>query len=123
MSASVDSGRLGDPAPLFSLLGEVDHERLFAWRKGRGISVRAFLGDVAHAAALLPATGSAINLCEDRYCFIVSYCAAASRGHATLLPSSRAAQAIAEVRSAYAGAYLLGDQQACAAHADMIRLR
>ena len=122
MSASVDSGRLGDPAPLFSLLGEANHERLFAWRKGRGISVRAFLGDVARAAALLPASGSAINLCEDRYSFVVSYCAAASRGHATLLPSSRAIQAIAEVRSAYPGAYLLGDQQACATHADMIRL-
>ena len=122
MSASVDPGRLGEPASLFSLLGEANPERLFAWRNGRGISVRAFLGDVARATASLPAAGSAINLCEDRYCFVVGFCAAASRGHATLLPSSRATHAINEVRSAYPGAYLLGDQQACATHAEMIRL-
>ena len=122
MSALVDPGLFEDPTSLFTLLGKADHARLFAWRNGRGVRVREFLGDVAHAAALLPALGSAINLCEDRYSFVVGFCAAASRGHATLLPSSRAPQAIAEVRQAYPGTYLIGDRQTCDAHAEMIRL-
>ncbi len=122
MSALVASGLFAGRASLFSLLGEADHDRLFAWRNGRGVSVREFLGDVAQAASLLPASGSAINLCEDRYCFAVGFCAAASRGHATLLPSSRAPQAITDVRSAYPGSYLIGDWQSCDADADMIRL-
>ena len=122
MSALVDPGLLEDPTGLFALLGEADQDRLFAWRNGRGVSVREFLGDVAHAASLLPTSGSAINLCEDRYCFVVGFCATASHGQATLLPSSRAPQAIAEVRSAYPGTYLLGDGQTCDAYAEMIRL-
>lgn len=122
MSALVDSGLFEDPTSRFTLLGEADHDRLFAWRNGRGVRVREFLGDVADAAALLPASGSAINLCEDRYWFVVGFCAAASRGHATLLPSSRAAQAIADVRSAHPGTYLIGDGHTCDADAGMIRL-
>ncbi len=122
MSALVDPGRFADPTRLLSLLGDTDPDRLFAWCNGRGVRVREFLGDVTRAAALLPASGSAINLCENRYFFSVGFCAAASRGHATLLPSSRAAQAIADVRSAYPGTYLIGDRHTCATDSDMIRL-
>ena len=122
MFAQVDPGRFEDPTTVFSLFGDADHDRLFAWRDGRGVSVREFLRDVAHAAMLLPASGSAVNLCENRYLFIVGFCAAASRGHPTLLPSSRAPQAIADVRLAHPGSYLLGDQQTCDTHAGMIRL-
>lgn len=124
MSALVDSRMLANPAHLFSLLGEADDDRLFAWRNGRGVCVREFLADVAHTASLLPASGCAINLCDDRYNFTVGFCAAASLGHATLLPSSRARQAIAEVRLAYPGSYFLGDRKTCDVDADagMIRL-
>lgn len=122
MSALADSGLFADSAHLFSLLGEADQDRTFAWREGRAVSVREFLGTVAHAAARLPISGCAINLCEDRYSFVVGFCAAASLGHATLLPSSRAPHAIAEVQLAYPGSYLLGDRQSCDAHASMIRL-
>lgn len=122
MSALVDPGLLEDPTSLFSLLGEADHNRLFAWRNGRGVSVREFLGNVVRATSLLPGSGSAINLCEDRYLFVVGFCAAASRGHATLLPSSRAPHAIADVRRSYPGTYLIGDSQTCDSDAEMIRL-
>lgn len=122
MSAQIESGFRENPSNRFSLLGAADHSRVFAWRNGRAISVREFLGNVAHAATLLPVAGSAINLCEDRYCFVVGFCAAASRGHATLLPSSRAPQAIADVCLAYPETYLIGDRQTCATHAELIRL-
>ena len=42
----------------------------------------------------------AINLCEDRYRFLVAFCAAAVRGQTTLLPPSRAPAVIDQVRGA-----------------------
>ncbi len=122
MSALVDPGRFLDPTCPLSLLGAADHQRVLAWRGGRALSVADFLADVAHAARRLPASGSAINLCDDRYQFMVGFCAAASRGHASLLPASRAPQAIAEVREAYPGSYVLGEALTCDTFADMIRL-
>lgn len=122
MSAVVEPGRVADPAREIALLGDAHEERVFAWRNGRVVSVREFLADVAHAASLLPVIGNAINLCDDRYLFLVGFCAAASRGHASLLPSSRAWQAIADVRSNYAGTYLLGESASCDSHGTMIRL-
>lgn len=122
MSAVVEPGRLLDPTHELMLLDHVLRERVFAWRKGRAVSVREFLEHVAYATSQLPATGSAINLCEDRYLFLVGFCAAATLGHASLLPSSRAPKAIDDVRRAYPGAYLLGEAQTCNTHHDLIRL-
>ncbi|HET9031514.1 MAG TPA: AMP-binding protein [Dokdonella sp.] len=122
MSAVVVPGRVADPAGELLLLGHADSERVFAWRDGRPVCVREFLADVADAAALLPETGSAINLCDDRYLFLVGFCAAASRGHISLLPSSRALQVIADVRANYAGTYLLGESHGGDAHGEMFCL-
>jgi hypothetical protein len=63
---------------------------VFAWHDGHAVGLAEFLGDVATVAAMLPATGDAINLCDDRYAFLVAFCAVACRGQANLLPSSRA---------------------------------
>lgn len=104
------------------LLAEATDHRVIAWRDGRAVRVPEFLADVARVAALLPASGCAINLCEDRYAFIVSFCAAASMGQATLLPASRATQAIADVRSSRTDTYLLGDSSSCLLDPDMIHL-
>ncbi len=122
MSAVVEPGRVADPTPDLILLGHAQLERVFAWRSGRAVSVREFLADVVHAASLLPAGGSSINLCDDRYLFLVGFCAAASLGHVCLLPSSRALQAISEVRSNHPGAYLLGEAATCNSHEGLIRL-
>ncbi|MEO7936155.1 MAG: AMP-binding protein [Dokdonella sp.] len=122
MSAVVDTGQFLDSTCLLSLLATADHQRVLAWRGGHALSVAEFLADVALAARLLPASGSAINLCDDRYLFMVGFCAAASIGHATLLPASRASQAIAEVQAAYPGTYVLGEAMSCDTFPDMIRL-
>ncbi len=84
--------------------------RTLAWRDGRAVRVAEFLADVAATAAVLPPAGDAINLCEDRYAFLVAFCAVACRGRANLLPPSRAAQAIDEVLAAYPGSFTLGDR-------------
>ncbi|MGH8076413.1 MAG: AMP-binding protein, partial [Lysobacter sp.] len=52
----------------------------------------------------------AVNLCEDRYHFLLAFCAAAWRGQTTLLPSSRAPAVIDQVLAQYPDTYCLGDQ-------------
>src|SRR6185437_13231463 len=53
---------------------------------------------------------AAVNLCEDRYAFLVAFCAIVVRGQTNLLPSSRAPQAVDEVMAAHPGCYALGEQ-------------
>jgi acyl-coenzyme A synthetase/AMP-(fatty) acid ligase len=95
---------------LLPLLGATDPARVVAWRHGEPVSARRFLAQVQAAAAELPMAAAAVNLCEDRYAFLVAFCAIALRGQANLLPSSRAPQAVDEVMAAHPGCYALGEQ-------------
>jgi acyl-coenzyme A synthetase/AMP-(fatty) acid ligase len=86
-----------------------DPQRIVAWRHGTAVSAAQFLAHVEQVAALLPEAPAAVNLCEDRYAFLVAFCAIARRGQANLLPPSRAPQAVEEVMAAHPGSYALGD--------------
>jgi acyl-coenzyme A synthetase/AMP-(fatty) acid ligase len=105
MSAVLEGRAAAPPLPL---LARAAPERVFAWTRERAITLGEFLADVHAAAATLP-SGDAVNLCEDRYAFLVAFCAVACRGHANLLPASRAPQAVAETLAAYPGSYALVD--------------
>ncbi|MGH8213629.1 MAG: AMP-binding protein [Rhodanobacteraceae bacterium] len=91
------------------LLHAASPERVIAWKAGRAIRASEFLGEVAALAARLPQAPAAINLCEDRYAFLVAFAALAVRGQVNLLPPSRAPHAIDEVLAAHAGSYTIGD--------------
>ncbi|MFC5438600.1 AMP-binding protein [Rhodanobacter ginsenosidimutans] len=84
-------------------------DRTVAWRDGAAVTAAQFLGHVRQVAAQLPATAATVNLCEDRYAFLVAFCAIALRGQTNLLPSSRAPQAVDEVMAAHPGCHVLGD--------------
>ncbi|MBQ4856048.1 acyl-CoA synthetase [Rhodanobacter sp. B2A1Ga4] len=92
------------------LLVADDPARVVAWRHGAPVSAACFLAQVQAVAAELPVATAAVNLCEDRYAFLVAFCAIALRGQANLLPSSRAPQAVDEVMAAHPGCYALGEQ-------------
>ncbi len=92
------------------LLATVDADRRVAWRQGRPVSAGEFLGHVALVARQLPKTRHVINLCEDRYAFLVAFCAALARGQVNLLPPSRAHQAVADIMAAHPGCYTVSDQ-------------
>ena len=97
-------------AQALPLFVSADPARPIAWRRGAPVSLAEFKGHVASAIAQLPVQAAAmINLCEDRYCFLVAYAAALSVGHTVLLPSSRAEQVIADVEKANAGSYRIDD--------------
>jgi acyl-coenzyme A synthetase/AMP-(fatty) acid ligase len=98
-------------ADRMTLIANGDPARTVAWHDGRAVTAGRFLGDVANAAEQLRANGSVINLCENRYAFTVGFFAAVCRGQTTLLPSSRAPQAIREVQALHPGSYRVGDDR------------
>ena len=96
--------------PQLSLLSAADPSRVLAWRDGEAISAAQFLAHVHAVADVLPTAAAAVNLCEDRYAFLVAFCAIAVRGQINLLPSSRAPQAVEEVLATHPGSYAVGEQ-------------
>ncbi|HJT98033.1 MAG TPA: AMP-binding protein [Rhodanobacteraceae bacterium] len=91
------------------LLNHAHAGRVFAWRDGAPVTVAKFLADVRAVAATLPSARHAVNLCEDRYAFLVAFCAVAVRGQTNLLPPSRAPLAVAEALASHSGSYTLGE--------------
>ena len=95
--------------PWRPLLANDSPQRVIAWHGGRPVDAHTFVADVTALAARLPAAQAAVNLCEDRYAFMVAFAALLVRGQTNLLPSSRAAHAVDETLAAHPGSYTLGD--------------
>ena len=111
MSAVIDDPTL--PAAGGLPLASGDPARLLALAGGRPVRLHEFLGHVRGVAALLPEAGHAVNLCEDRYRFLVVFCAVALRGQTTLMPPSRTPATIQQVRQRYPHSYCIGDESVC----------
>lgn len=109
MSAVIESNRASHPARVLPLLAHADPRRILVWRKDTPIRIDAFLADVHALAARLPTASFAVNLCADRYRFLVAFCAVAIAGQTNLLPASRAPQAITETMRDYPDSYALSD--------------
>jgi acyl-coenzyme A synthetase/AMP-(fatty) acid ligase len=92
------------------LLRAGDPARVVAVHDGQAITAAQLAAHVQRVAAQLPEAAAAVNLCEDRYAFLVAFCAIALRGQANLLPPSRAPQAVAEVMAAHPGCHAVGDR-------------
>src|SRR4249919_7523 len=86
------------------------------------VALSRFLDQVRGVAELLPAGRYAINLCEDRYRFLVAFCAVALRGQVNLLPPSRAPAAVDEAMAAHPDGYCIGDDDLSPAPARYLRL-
>jgi acyl-coenzyme A synthetase/AMP-(fatty) acid ligase len=84
-------------------------DRDFAFDGHGRTTLETFLAEVRGVAAGLPKAACAINLCEDRYRFLVAFCAVALRGQINLLPPSRAPTAIEDVRRQYPDSYCISD--------------
>lgn len=113
MSAVIESGaereRAARDLPVRSALAAGAPGRAIAFAAEGVVELGRFAREVRGVAALLPSARHAVNLCEDRYRFLVGLCAAALRGQTTLLPPSRAPAVVAEVLAQHPDAYCLGD--------------
>jgi acyl-coenzyme A synthetase/AMP-(fatty) acid ligase len=112
VSAVIQSEVATELGASLPLLAAADASRVLAWHDGRAIRADEFLAHVRHVAALLPSASTTINLCEDRYAFLVAFCAAICRGQTNLLPPSRAPQSIADIIAAHPESYMLIDGEA-----------
>lgn len=111
MSAVVQPG-FANPSSAFPVplvVGAPD--RPVAFVDGETITRERFEREVRAVAAGLPEARYAINLCEDRYRFLVAFCAAALRGQINLLPPSRAPAVVEQVRLQHPDCYGLGDSE------------
>lgn len=87
--------------------------RILAFVRGQPVTACTFLAQVRAVAAMLPEATHAVNLCEDRYRYLVAFCAVALRGQATLMPTSRTRAAIDLARARFPDSYCIGDADEC----------
>lgn len=71
------------------VLGSTDHDLPIADWRSMAITRATFLAHVQRAAASLPDRPYVINLCANRYIFLVAFAAAIVGGRTNLLPPSR----------------------------------
>jgi len=108
MSAVIEtSANVLSPTPI----AQGDGSRVIAFDRGGAIDLATFLGQVRGVAAALPPGRHAVNLCEDRYRFLVAFCAIALRGQVNLLPPSRAPAVVADVLARHTDSYCLGESE------------
>ena len=118
MSAVIQPGA---SSPLSSIA--VGHaRRAVVFDEHGDVPLDRFLAQVRGVAATLPAAAHAINLCEDRYRFLVAFCAVAMRGQTNLLPPSRAPAAVDEAMAQHPDSYCIGDGDLAPAPARYLRL-
>ncbi len=91
------------------LLGAGRPDHVVAWRNGTPVRADVFLAHVRQVHRCLVPGNGVVNLCEDRYDFLVAFCAIVLSGQVNLLPPSRAPQAVQEVMAAHPGCHALGE--------------
>ena len=79
-------------------------------RNGVPIPCRQFLGQVLTVSQQLPDEKFVLNLCEDRYWFLVGFAAALLRKQVTLLPPGRSPKTLSAICRMYERCYGLSDE-------------
>lgn len=85
---------------------------VLAVHQGRPIRGDEFLGAAAQVAARLPRAAHILNLCHDRYLFLLGFAAALLRGQVCLLPPNRTPETLADMARHYEELCVLGDEPA-----------
>lgn len=83
-----------------------------AWHEGRPVSAATYLAEATALAALLPAQGPAVNLCQDRYRFALGLAAALLRGHTSLMPPNALPETLQRLADGGHPPYALVDDEA-----------
>jgi acyl-coenzyme A synthetase/AMP-(fatty) acid ligase len=92
--------------PLFE---PAELSRTLAWRDGEPITAQRFVAQAAALAERLPADGQPVNLCSDRYLFLLGFVAGLMRGQMSLLPPNAMPQTLRQVAQPGATPYALID--------------
>ncbi len=93
----------------YPLLRSFEPEDVLACRAEGPITCGRLLTQVADLVETLPDKPYVINLCQDRYLFLVGLTAALTRGQVTLLPPGRSPKVLRQVGHEYQDGYYLTD--------------
>jgi acyl-coenzyme A synthetase/AMP-(fatty) acid ligase len=98
-----------------------------AWWQGQPVNRETFLHHVNQARELLPQGRFAVNLCEDRYLFMVTFAAVIAQTQTNLLPPNRAREEIRRLLADYPNSYTLQDHNikpylTCSSHAQKVSM-
>jgi len=74
-------------------------DSIVAWRPDGPVTRDQFLADVAQLTASFPPGTHVLNVCQDRYHFLVGLAAAAVSGRISLLPPNTAEETVARLRA------------------------
>ncbi|MCR4300947.1 MAG: AMP-binding protein [Sulfuricaulis sp.] len=85
------------------------------------ITCDRFLGDIAALTERLPDRRYVLNLCEDRYRFLVGFAAALIRYQTSLFPPAHTPKMLKEICEVYNDAYCLVDQPGYSADIETLR--
>ena len=102
MDSTASAGRL------YEVLSH-QKEEIIAFGPEGAITAARFRRDVAALAAMLPEAGFLVNLCVDRYRFMVGFAAALLRGQVSLMPSAATPAILRDLAGEYPGLYALTD--------------
>jgi acyl-coenzyme A synthetase/AMP-(fatty) acid ligase len=102
---------VSDITQTYSLLSH-SLDRPIAISGGKPVSREQFLRDISACASALPDETHVINLCRDRYRFMVAFFAAGVRGLVNLLPPGQQSAYIDEIRTVYPNACAVFDDDA-----------
>ena len=87
------------------------------------VLVKDFMSHVEALSELLPDAQHAINLCENRYLFLLSLCACALRGQTNLMPSNKNVSTQEALSKNYIDSYIIHDGTAEIAELDNLDIR
>lgn len=100
-----------DDARPYPLTAHGDPAAIIAWRREGPVSVAQFVADVRRLAALLPAGGHLLNVCQDRYRFMVGLAAGLVSGRVSLQPSSQTPETVRRLLAFAPDAVCLHDDE------------
>lgn len=94
----------------FDLLSHPDADCPVAWWQNHFVTRDEYLRHIEHVAHRLPEAEYAINMCDNRYLFIVAFAAVLVKGQTNLLPPNRAKAVVEDVAVDYPNSYCLTDR-------------
>lgn len=96
--------------PSVALIYPYEPTKIIVMHKDKPITQHQFLCDLQRLIARLPNAQFALNMCDDRYYFMLGFCALLVKGCVNLLPPNRQPSTLMELAQDYPDCYCLYDQ-------------
>lgn len=93
------------------LLSHLNGQDPFAYYEGRLVTAQEYLGDVYALASVLPHGKHVLNLCSNRYRFLVGFGASIVSKAASLLPSSITSETLNQLRAFAPDYFVIADHE------------